>query len=102
MPELTVRQQLEDNAVSLMGLLLGLIAIAMGFFSMIIGSYVWGMIVNLFAICATALGVLGIMRKNNRYICIFAIATALAAISMQYSWVALIIVVLLTGLSLSF
>ncbi len=102
MPELTIRQQLEDNATALLGLLIGLIAVAMGFFSLFIDSFTWTWIVNVFGLAAATLGVLGIMRKNNRFICIFAIATALAAISMQYSWVVLIIVVLLTALSLSF
>lgn len=102
MPELTIRQQLEDNVTSLLGLMLGLIAIAMGFFSLFIDSALWTWIVNLLGLGASALGTLGFMRKNNRFICTFAIATALAAISMQYSWIALIVVVLLTALSLSF
>lgn len=102
MPEFSLRKHLEENIESLLGLLLGLIAVALGFFSMIISSYVWGMVVNLFGIGAASLGTLGIMRKNNRFICTFAIATGIAAISMQYSWIALIIVVLLTALSLSF
>lgn len=102
MPELTIREQLEDNAVSLLGLLLGLIAIAFGFFSFFIDSYIWNLIVNLLGLGATTMGALGFMRKNNRFICTFAVATGIAAISMQYSLVVLIIVVLLTALSLSF
>lgn len=102
MPELTIKEQIEDNAVSLIGLLLGLIAIAFGFFSFVIDAYLWSIIVNIFGLAAILLGVIAITRKDNRYICTFAIATGLAAISMQYSVIVLIIVVLLTALSLSF
>lgn len=105
MPKDKITEDLLEHWHSLGGLFVGLTAIALAFFSPITTTeafHPWVWVVNFVGAGAILMGIMGFMNKNNRFICTFAIATGLAAISMQYSWIAFIIVVLLTVLSVSF